>query len=80
MKGSDDYFYTLKISYFFSALPPEETAWSGSINFHLQFKKLVQNQFYREDLVLNLKGVHGGETLTLELNLVMFEFDSLPFL
>ena len=61
-------------------MPPKETAWSGSVNFHLQFKQLLQNWFYREDLVLNLKGVHGGETLTLELNLEMFEFDSLPFL
>ena len=33
-----------------------------------------------EDLVLNLKDVHGGETLTLEFNLEIFEFDSLPFL
>ena len=30
-------------SYFFSTLPPKETVWSGSINFHLYFKNLLQN-------------------------------------
>ena len=30
-------------SYILSTLPPKETVWSGSINFHLYFKNLLQN-------------------------------------
>ena len=30
-------------SYFFSALLPQETAWSGSISFHSQSRNLLQN-------------------------------------